>query len=80
MLHLMEMDILSQMIMKMIFLFRILILVKVYIKILLKRMYYKKRSGKKLEADVVEIIERAKTEFVGVLQNIKQNFWFCNSR
>ena len=31
----------------------------------------KKRSGKKLEADVVEIMESAKTEFVGVLQKNK---------
>ena len=36
-----------------------------------KAFVYKKRSGKKLEAEVVEIIERAKTEFVGVLQKHK---------
>ena len=37
-------------------------------------VYNRKRSNK-LEADVVEIIERAKTEFVGVLQKSK-NFGF----
>ena len=36
-----------------------------------KAYVYKRRSGKKLEADVVEIVERAKTEFVGVLQKNK---------
>ncbi|MDG2195070.1 MAG: ribonuclease R [Polaribacter sp.] len=36
---------------------------------------YRKRGGKKLEADVVEVLERAKTEFVGVLQ-INKNFGF----
>lgn len=36
---------------------------------------YKRKRSKKLEADVVEIIERAKTEFVGVLQKNK-NFGF----
>ena len=36
---------------------------------------YKKRRSNKLEADVVEIIERAKTEFVGVLQ-MSKNFGF----
>ncbi|KGL62424.1 ribonuclease R [Polaribacter sp. Hel1_85] len=42
-----------------------------------KAYVYKKRSGKKYEADVVEIIERAKTEFVGVLQkNKNKNFGF----
>ncbi|MCI2229450.1 ribonuclease R [Polaribacter sp. MSW13] len=40
-----------------------------------KAYVYKKRSGKKLEADVVEILERSKTEFVGVLQKNK-NFGF----
>ncbi|SDS52260.1 RNAse R [Polaribacter sp. KT25b] len=40
-----------------------------------KAYVYKKRSGKKLEADVVEILERAKTEFVGVLQ-MNKNFGF----
>ena len=40
-----------------------------------KAYIYKIRSGKKLEADVVEILERAKTEFVGVLQKNK-NFGF----
>ncbi|WP_298883087.1 ribonuclease R [uncultured Polaribacter sp.] len=40
-----------------------------------KAYVYKKRSGKKLEADIVEIVERAKTEFVGVLQKNK-NFGF----
>ncbi|WP_369048273.1 ribonuclease R [Tenacibaculum sp. UWU-22] len=40
------------------------------------RVYvYKKRRSDKLEADVVEIIERAKTEFVGVLQ-MHKNFGF----
>lgn len=40
------------------------------------RVYvYKKRRSNKLEADVVEIINRAKTEFVGVLQ-MHKNFGF----
>jgi len=39
---------------------------------------YNKRGGKKLEADVVEVIERAKTEFVGVLQ-LNKNFGFVLS-
>ncbi|NVJ88488.1 MAG: ribonuclease R [Flavobacteriaceae bacterium] len=40
------------------------------------RVYvYKKRRSNKLEADVVEIIERAKTDFVGVLQ-MNKNFGF----
>ncbi len=42
-------------------------LVKVYI--------YKRRKNKKQEGDIVEIIERAKTEFVGVLQ-LNKNFGF----
>jgi len=42
-----------------------------------KAYVYKRRSGKKYEADVVEIIERAKTKFVGVLQKSKtKNFGF----
>ncbi|WP_282071878.1 ribonuclease R [Polaribacter atrinae] len=42
-----------------------------------KAYVYKRRSGKKYEADVVEIIERSKTEFVGVLQKSKtKNFGF----
>lgn len=41
--------------------------VKVYV--------YKKRRSNKLEADVVEILDRAKTEFVGVLQ-MNKNFGF----
>ena len=36
---------------------------------------YKKRRSNKLEADVVEIIEREKTEFVGTLQ-MNKNFGF----
>ena len=40
-----------------------------------KAYVYKIRSGKKMEADVVEILQRAKTEFVGVLQKNK-NFGF----
>ena len=40
-----------------------------------KAYVFKKRSGKKYEADVVEIIERSKTQFVGVLQKNK-NFGF----
>ena len=36
---------------------------------------YKRKRSKKLEADVVEVVERAKTEFVGVLQKSK-NFGF----
>ncbi len=42
---------------------------------IVKAYVFKKRSGKKYEADVVEIIERAKTQFVGVLQKNK-NFGF----
>ena len=42
-----------------------------------KAYVYKRRSGKKYEADVVEIIQRAKTDFVGVLQkNKNKNFGF----
>ncbi|MFY0602391.1 MAG: ribonuclease R [Flavobacteriaceae bacterium] len=40
-----------------------------------KAYVYKKRRNSKLEADVVEIIERKKTEFVGVLQ-MNKNFGF----
>ncbi|MDX8552310.1 ribonuclease R [Tenacibaculum sp. 1B UA] len=40
-----------------------------------KAYVYKKRRSNKLEADVVEIIDRAKTEFVGVLQ-MNKNFGF----
>ncbi|UAM97701.1 ribonuclease R [Polaribacter litorisediminis] len=36
---------------------------------------YKRKRSNKLEADVVEVLERAKTEFVGVLQKSK-NFGF----
>ena len=36
---------------------------------------YKKRRSNKLEADVVEVLERAKTDFVGVLQ-LNKNFGF----
>ncbi|MGG8495893.1 ribonuclease R [Tenacibaculum sp. TC6] len=36
---------------------------------------YKKRRSNKIEADVVEVIERAKKEFVGVLQ-MNKNFGF----
>ena len=42
-------------------------LVKVYV--------YNKRRSNKLEADVVEVLERAKTDFVGVLQ-MSKNFGF----
>ncbi len=42
-------------------------LVKVYV--------YKRKKNKKQEGDVVEILERAKTEFVGVLQ-LNKNFGF----
>jgi len=42
-------------------------LVKVYV--------YKRKKNKKQEGDIVEILERAKTEFVGVLQKSK-NFGF----
>lgn len=42
-------------------------LVKVYV--------YKRKKNKKQEGDVVEILERAKTEFVGVLQ-MNKNFGF----
>jgi len=40
-----------------------------------KAYVFKKRSGKKYEADVVEVLERSKTQFVGVLQKNK-NFGF----
>ena len=40
-----------------------------------KAFVYKKRRSNKLEAEVVEIIERKKTEFVGVLQ-MNKNFGF----
>lgn len=40
-----------------------------------KAYIYNRRRSKKLEADVVEIIERSKTEFVGVLQ-MSKNFGF----
>lgn len=36
---------------------------------------YNKRGSKKLEADVVEVLERSKTDFVGVLQ-LNKNFGF----
>ncbi|WP_298779395.1 ribonuclease R [uncultured Polaribacter sp.] len=36
-----------------------------------KAFVYAKRNGKKLEGEVVEILERAKTEFVGVFQKHK---------
>ena len=40
------------------------------------RVYvYQRKRSKKIEADVVEVLERAKTEFVGVLQKNK-NFGF----
>lgn len=42
---------------------------------LVKAYVYKKRTSNKLEADVVEVLQRAKTEFVGVLQKSK-NFGF----
>ncbi|WP_159949637.1 ribonuclease R [Polaribacter septentrionalilitoris] len=42
-------------------------IVKVYV--------YKKRRSNKLEADVVEVLERVKTDFVGVLQ-LNKNFGF----
>ncbi len=38
---------------------------------LVKAYVYKKRRSNKLEADVVEVLERAKTQFVGVLQKSK---------
>jgi ribonuclease R len=42
-----------------------------------KAYVFKNRSGKKMEADVVEILERAKVDFVGVLQKSKdKNFGF----
>ncbi|WKD85502.1 Ribonuclease R [Polaribacter huanghezhanensis] len=40
-----------------------------------KAYTYNKRGSKKLEADVVEVLERAKTDFVGVLQ-LNKNFGF----
>ncbi|CAM1369361.1 Ribonuclease R [Tenacibaculum sediminilitoris] len=42
---------------------------------IVKAYVYKKRRSNKSEADVVEIIKRAKTEFVGVLQ-MNKNFGF----
>lgn len=45
-----------------------------------KAYIYKKRNGKKLEGDVVEIIARSKTVFIGVLQkNKNKNFGFVIS-
>jgi ribonuclease R/exosome complex exonuclease DIS3/RRP44 len=44
--------------------------VKVYI--------YNKRSSRKPEAEVVEIIERAKAEFVGVI-DVQKNFAFVTT-
>ena len=42
-----------------------------------KVFVYKKRNGKKLEGEVVEVLKRAKTDFVGVLQiNKNKNFGF----
>jgi ribonuclease R len=38
---------------------------------MVKAYIYKKRRSNKLEADVVEVLERAKTQFVGVLQKSK---------
>ena len=40
-----------------------------------KAYIYKRKRSNKLEADIVEIIERHKTEFVGVLQ-MSKNFGF----
>lgn len=40
-----------------------------------KAYVYKKRRSNKLEADIVEIIERSKTDFVGTLQ-MSKNFGF----
>ncbi len=40
-----------------------------------KAYTYNKGGSKKIEADVVEVLERAKTEFVGVLQ-LNKNFGF----
>ena len=42
---------------------------------IVKAYVYKKRRSNKLEADVVEVLERAKIEFVGVLQ-LNKNFGF----
>ncbi|SEC42839.1 RNAse R [Tenacibaculum sp. MAR_2009_124] len=42
---------------------------------LVRAYVYKKRRSNKIEADVVEVIERAKQEFVGVLQ-MSKNFGF----
>ncbi|MFY0628874.1 MAG: ribonuclease R [Flavobacteriaceae bacterium] len=42
---------------------------------LVKAYIYKKRRSNKLEADVVEVLERSKTEFVGTLQ-MSKNFGF----
>jgi len=44
--------------------------VKVYV--------YNKRSGKRPEAEVIEVLERAKTEFVGVI-DIQKNFAFVTT-
>jgi ribonuclease R len=44
--------------------------VKVYV--------YNKRSGKRPEAEVIEVLERAKTEFVGVI-DIQKNFAFVST-
>ena len=59
----------------MIFLFQIQTLGKGLHNDTVKAYVFKKRSGKKYEADVVEVLERSKTQFVGVLQKNK-NFGF----
>ncbi len=42
---------------------------------IVKAYIYKRKRSKKIEADVIEIVERSKTEFVGVLQ-LSKNFGF----
>ncbi len=42
-----------------------------------KVMLYPRRKGKEQEGEVTEVIERKKTEFVGILE-VKQNFAFLN--
>ena len=45
---------------------------------LVKAYIYNKRKGKKVEAEVVEILERHRTQFVGVIE-IHKNFAFVST-
>ena len=48
-----------------------------YMAIKLKYIFLPKKSGRKNEGEVVEIIERAKTDFIGVIK-ISERFAFVN--